>query len=778
MVSEDRNPKIKRPMIWVCIAFMLGIPTGVYSAKYGIFMPVCIVLSVLFAVGAVVCVIKKKLYIATVCVIGIAVAFLYSFEVYSQRYTMEDISKDESIVCANVLDIAKINNDSVRYELDELYINGERVNSGMMLTVEDGALNVGENITFVAYVTKPMQSRNSKVFDYREYLANNGIYYTAYIKAEDIIEKCGNNGNVFSTLKYGLNSFKHKMADKYGKYLSVEALGIVNAITLGDDLYIENTQYEMYRKSGTAHVLAISGLHVGFAVAFAGIITRKLKKYGLAYTLVNILFVWLYIVISGCNVSAVRAGLFFTLFSIGSYTKQRNNIVNTACITAFIMLMFDPLMLFTASFQLSFSAVISIGILQGRLSGFISDKLKFIPESAVKTFSTAFCASVGVLLPIAYHFNSLSLISVLINLVIIPLFAYIVAFAFLVLVAVMLNFAVAAKILSSVVNGLVFISDSLLNIALKPAFASITVPSPGVTVLIAGTVLLLVLSVEKPLWVKRKIVSIICCILIAASIILPYTGINSYYKVSFIDVGQAECSLIVTPTNKAVMIDAGTSYGSDGTAEYTIIPYLLKHGNSKVDYLVISHMHDDHMGEVDELLDAVKVENIVYFAPDESHAADDLLLLAREHGVGLLNMYYNRSIKIDKTTNLKRLSVHFDENDVNNQSLVINFECSARNLIFAGDASGDVLDKAEYPEDIFIYKVAHHGSKTAYSDILMHKLPQFSVIFTKESNRYNLPDKATLELYNEYTTVLQTALNGEISFVFNDEKYSLNKYFN
>lgn len=484
MVERDRNPKIKRPMIWLCVAFMFGILVGVYSSKHVVFVHVFIILSVLFVIGAVVWIIKKNAYIAAVCVIGMTVAFLYSYNVYSQRFAMPDISASESIVSARVLDISKIQDEyRVRYELDDVYINGNKVKSGMMLYVENGDVNVGDSITFAANVTKPKQARNSKVFDYREYLANKGIYYTAYISAEDIIEHQRVKLNLFFDTKYIINSFKHTTAAKYGEYLSSNAKGIVNAITLGDDMYIDDLHYDIYRKSGTAHVLAISGLHVGFAVAFAGLITKKLKKYGKAYTLVNIIFVWLYVLISGCNISSVRAGLFFTIYAIGAYTKQRSNITNTACITALIMLLCNPMSLFTASFQLSFAAVLSMGILQNKFTLFIHNKFNFIPESAAKTFSAALCATVGVMLPIAYHFNTFSLISVFLNLAIIPLFAYIVGFAFAVMIAVTFNVGFVAKFAATVVNGLVFISDSLLNNVLKFKFSNITVASPGIFII-------------------------------------------------------------------------------------------------------------------------------------------------------------------------------------------------------------------------------------------------------------------------------------------------------
>lgn len=776
MVAKDKNPKIKRPMIWICVAFVCGILVGVQSSRHGVFMPVLVALSVMFVVGAAVWIIKKNAYIAAVCVMSMTVAFLYSYNVYSQRFVMADISASKSIVSARVLDISKINEDSVRYELDNVYINGDKIKSGMMLSTENAELNVGDSITFAATVTKPKQARNSKVFDYREYLANKGIYYTAYINSEDIIERQSTKFNLFSDAKYAINSFKHESAAEYGKYLSSNAKGIVNAITLGDDMYIEDSHYDLYRKSGTAHVLAISGLHVGFAVAFAGLITKKLKKYGKAYTLINIAFVWMYILLSGCNISAVRAGLFFTIYAIGSYTKQRTDITNTACITALIMLLIDPMALFTASFSLSFSAVLSIGILQKKFTLFIHNKLKFIPLNAIKTFSTAVCATAGVTLPIAYYFNTVSLISVFLNLIIIPLFAYIVGFAFIVLLAVTFNIAFAAKLASAVVNGLVFISDSLLNMALKLKFSSITVASPSIFVIALSVLILWALSTEKPLRMNKRSTVILCSCLIAVSLVLPYTGMRDY-KVGFIDVGQAECSLIVTPSNKTVMIDAGTSYGSEGAAEYTVVPYLLKHGNRKIDYLVVSHMHDDHMGEVEDILGLIEVENIVYFAPDESDAAFDLLSVAKNHGVNVINMYYNRSVYVDKNTKLNRLSTYFDEDDANDQSLILDVECSKRHLIYSGDASGKILDNIEYPNDIFIYKVAHHGSKTSYSDVIMHNLPCFSVICTKSGNVYNLPNEETLEKYKEYTTVLQTSQSGEISFVFNDKEYRLYEYF-
>lgn len=779
MVNETIPPKIKRPAIWVSATYMIGILVGVFAARRGYFVHFAVSFAVLTGVLAVLSLFFKNVRIAAVCALSVSVAFLSANSVYSQRYAIPDISKEESIVSAVVLDISKANDDSTRYVLSDLSINGDKKDYKMLVTLANDTLNIGDTVTFTAKISKPRQARNFNLFDYREYLANSGIYYTAYIESVNVMEELPADVGVFTRIRCKINAFKHSIIDAYGKYLTTEAIGIVSAVTMGEDMYLNDAQYEKYRHTGTAHVLAISGLHVGFAAAFAGLLTKRLKKYGVAYTLINLAIVWIYVFISGMNVSAVRAGLFFTLYAIGSSLKLRCDTVNITFITALIMLIFDPMMIFAQGFQLSFAAVLSIGVLGDVITRSITNRFEAIPKAWARGFAVTISATLGVMPLIAYHFNTLSLVTVILNPFIVPLYSYLVGAAFAVLAFIALSITPLAKVAASVVNGLVFISDSSIDIALEWEYSYFNVSTPSILVIILFAVLLWLFSRERSRRIRHpKYVALACAGLLIVSILIPRLNLLGNYRLSVIDIGQAECALLVTPQNKTVMVDAGTPYGANDTADYTIAPYLLKNGNSRIDYLVISHAHDDHMGEVLPLLDIVEVENIVYYCPDESDVMFDILQAAQNKGIYLINMYYNRSVKVDDTTELIRLSDHFDENDANDQSLVINVKCSERNIIFAGDATDKVLDGIEYPEDIFIYKVAHHGSKSSYCDELMHHLPQYSVICTGKGNIYNLPNEDALKKYRDYSTVLLTEDSGAIRFDFNDKRAKVSTYFN
>lgn len=779
MVKNSNIINVKRPAIWACSAFMLGIVCGVYSAKHDMLMTAVIVLLALYAVTVVFMMFKRVNYSATVLLLCFSAALVYSFFVYSERLTQPDLNDKEHFVSATVLDFDKINDDSIRFEMDKVEIDGEAINSHILVTVDNvnDMLEVGDRITFYAKVYKPNASRNSMLFDYREFLADKKIYYTVYIDSADIDSVIKYADTSRKTLIYEINRFKRRMILEYNKYLSSDAAGIINAITAGDSMYIDDNVYDLYRLTGSAHVLAISGLHVGFIVIFASIITKRLKKYGYLYTFVNLLIIWCYILFAGMSVSAVRAGIFFSLFAVGKMFSQRCNITNIAFITAFIMLAVDPMLLFSVSFQLSFAAVLSLGILSPRLSAFISKHAEFVPANAINSFSVVICAGLGVLLPIAYHYNTVSVVSIAVNLIIVPLYSYIVLFGFLMMAAVIINIPIIISAVAVVTNGLVFISHVILNFVASWKYSYITVPSPDFIIIAVSVILMLLLSVEKPAWIKRKLIPVCSCIFVLAAIMfVPYNRITGTYTASFIDVGQAECSLIVTPYNKTIMVDAGTSYGTDQAAEYTIVPYLLKHGNTVIDYLVISHAHSDHMGEADELIEQLEVKNLIYYCPDDSESFDALKEVAEKNGTNLINMYYNKNVRVDETTYINRVCDYYSDKDENGQSLVIEIKCSENNLLFAGDMLAEGLDGMDYSDNVLIYKAAHHGSVTALSDTIERISPLYSVIFTKEGNTYGLPNEEVVQKYSEFSDVLLTQECGEIRFTFNDRYVKVFKY--
>ncbi len=768
----------KRPAIWASTAFMAGVIFGVTAVRFNIFREAAFAILFLVLAGVVYAFIKKNNYIAVVCAFSIAAAFLISSNTYSERLRMPPPDGDVHVISGVIDEIDKIKEDGTRYRLTDVYTDGKKLSSDILITVSDEMkLRLpGTRLTFSSKLYKPKGATNSKVFDYTDYLANNRIYYVAYISNDDVVLEIDYEMTKRS-LKYEIKRFKYYVTQRYSNYLSTDALGIVTALTSGETVFISDGTYDLYRITGTAHVLAISGLHVGFAVIFASLVTRRMRKNSVAYALVNLSIVWIYIIFAGMSVSAFRAGMFFTFFSIGKALKLRCNITNIAFLTALIMLIFDPLLLFSVSFQLSFAAVLAIGILAPSFTEMLSRRMPFIPSEIIRDSMCVVCASIGVLLPIAYHYNSVSLVSIIANVITVPLYSYIAGFAFVMFTVTALGITPLVSAVSYVINGLVYIVHNVLSFASLPSFATINVPSPDIFVFAVFVLLVWILSVEKPKCVTKRVpAAILCVLLIVARIIIPYTGLDNVYRVSFIDVGQAECTLIVTPYNKTVMIDAGTSYGSTGTAEYTIVPYLLKHGNTSIDYLVLSHDDSDHVGEVINVLNSVDVKNIVYFGKEDSPDFTKIFAVAIEKGITLINMNTKTSISVDKTTQINRICDYYSQTESNDRSLVMEIICSQRSLIFAGDMSREGLDTLTYAKDAFIYKVAHHGSKGSISQSIRQFSPDYSVIFTKAGNVYGLPDEETIDFLSEFSEIKRIDESGEIRFEFNDRTVRIFEY--
>lgn len=224
------------------------------------------------------------------------------------------------------------------------------------------------------------------------------------------------------------------------------------------------------------------------------------------------------------------------------------------------------------------------------------------------------------------------------------------------------------------------------------------------------------------------------------------------------------------------MIDAGSSYGTQNTAEYVIAPYLLKHGNTKIDYLVLSHAHSDHIGETEALAELVDIGNIVYSCPDGDTQFDKIKELAVSKGINLINMYYTSSISADASTYINKVSTYYDSSDTNAQSLAVEIKCGENSLLFAGDMPSCGLDTLTFSGNILIYKASHHGSVTSLSTKIDELRPLYTVVCTKKNNVYGLPSEDAISRYEEYSNVLLVQEHGEIRFTFNDNGIRVFKY--
>ena len=229
----------------------------------------------------------------------------------------------------------------------------------------------------------------------------------------------------------------------------------------------------------------------------------------------------------------------------------------------------------------------------------------------------------------------------------------------------------------------------------------------------------------------------------------------------FLDVGQADASVIELPNGEVMLIDAGLSSSGDD-----IVSYIEDLGYTEIDYVVATHPHADHIGGMAEVIDAFLVEE-VYMpkAVSTSKTYENLLLTIQNKGLSIKTGKAGVQILDTEDLDIVMVAPHSDKySNLNNYSIVLKITYGDVSFLYTGDAEEENLE--EITEDIRadVLKVGHHGSDTSTSKEFLEKVqPKYAVISVGEGNSYGHPAASTIELLKEYTSnIYRTDLNGTV----------------
>ncbi|WP_241957881.1 ComEC/Rec2 family competence protein [Staphylococcus equorum] len=246
-----------------------------------------------------------------------------------------------------------------------------------------------------------------------------------------------------------------------------------------------------------------------------------------------------------------------------------------------------------------------------------------------------------------------------------------------------------------------------------------------------------------------------------------------------LDVGQGDAILFETNRQESLLIDTGGKLLQEGESsqhnisKFHILPTLKKHGIKKIDYLIVTHPHIDHMGELNFLIEKYPIKNII-INKNSYHLKElkSLVNICKSFNIKLLDFKSIQSFSLNKAK-IKLLDATITtSNDLNEQSIITLIEYDKFKILLMGDASKNneqLLLNKYHLENIDILKVGHHGSKTSSSATFIDTLqPKISLISVGQNNRYKLPNKEIVEsLKSINSQVLQTSENGEISITLN-----------
>ncbi len=570
-----------------------------------------------------------------------------------------------------------------------------------------------------------------------------------------------------------LYEIRKYFSDVLENALSDEDASVMKTMLLGEKRAVHKEIKALYQRNGIAHILAISGLHISL---LGMALFRALRKTGLPVkftSCVSVVVILLYGFMTGFSISSLRAVIMFMIHMAALLRGRTYDRITAAFLAALLMLIYQPLYLFSSSFLFSFGCIFAIGFLVPALT----EKVKHTDKqpAALRVFflSGAAITMAGIPLQLCF-FYQLPLYGMILNLMIIPLMSLLIPGGMLLLL--FYKIPVIKTLTASFITGILAVYEKSCLIAEKLPFHTILPGKPEkIQIGIYLLVLLAVIVCQKKLSLWKKWVLVICG---ASIMFLPG---KKELTVTFLDVGQGECIYVESRRGEHFLIDGGSSSVSS-VGEYRIIPFLKYQGASQLEAVFVTHPDEDHCNGIRELLEkgkaeGIRVKNLVL--PDIPISARNESYLALEQAAKEEKIpvsYISRGQRIVKGdlafTCLHPVSGDFYR-EANEYSIVLKLDYGNFSAMLTGDVEGSgekqmmiFLKEIRDSGRLTVLKVSHHGSRYSTPDeFLEDQRPVYSVISCGKDNSYGHPHAELTERLEDCgTDIWITCEEGAVTF--------------
>lgn len=382
-------------------------------------------------------------WLSYLCVVGIGmIAYGIQNESLQDNHYTNLTQNDTQTIQFQILERLKPDKYNDKYIAKVLTFNNKTACGKILINIKKDSLTkpfVVDDKLFTSTALKTIQKPlNPFQFNYNNYLKLKQVYRQAYLNNDKIL-RISNSKNSISGLADQLRTTINTKLVEAG--FKNDVLGIINALILGQRQDISKATYNNYVNSGTIHILAVSGLHVGILLIILNFLLKPLLylKHGNGIKLfLIVLLLWTFAIVAGLSPSVTRAVTMFTAISIAMHLKRSTNIYNTLAISAFFILLFKPIFLFEVGFQMSYLAVIGIVSIQPIFYKYWQPKY-WIPNKLWQIFTVTLAAQVGVLPISLFYFHQFPGLFFISNIVIIPFLGLILGFGILVITLALIN---------------------------------------------------------------------------------------------------------------------------------------------------------------------------------------------------------------------------------------------------------------------------------------------------------------------------------------------------
>lgn len=696
----------------------------------------------------------------------------HSHSVYSGPNHLTKLAREEADNLRSLVESAETNPDGrQRIVLNQVQIKlstWQACQGKVLLTVKNSQRRYfyGDTLWFNTRLMLPSGRHNPGEFDYRKYLNNHHIFALAYLDEKEV----SINPSTLLSLRRFANLIKYRIQDLIDESVKGEPGAILKALLIGVRSEISDQTEQTFIDSGVIHVLAVSGLHVAYVTLVFWVIFGFLRLPLKPKVIMTVLALGFYVLIVDVRPSVFRAVIMASMVLIAKGWERKSNVYNSIAAAVLIQTLIDPLQLYDMGFQLSFIAVLSIVYIYSRLEALLPEKLHSgaISQPTLRKIWQLFLVSVAALagtLPVTiYYFHRIPLISLLSNLVVIPLVGVIGALGF------------AQIILGFIWNGfnLVYGAAETLLIEILRLIIRIIAGLPGAYFQVPQTSLfivlllyLLLLGIMHSDRQRIRKLTLFGVLIFGNIFIWKAIFVSPALTATFLDIGQGDAILLQLPSRKVILVDtADRSYRRD-YAKLVIYPYLIRSGIRKIDIMILTHPHNDHIGGAPYLLRTMEIGQI-WESGIKAHSgiyreihwlADSLQIPIKVPIAGDMALF-SQNCRLYFLHPSERFLAEETRN-YNNGSLVFQLKLGEIKLLFTGDAeikAEDYLILWDERLKSKLLKVGHHGSSTSSSQPFLDIVhPEIGVISVGVNNKFGHPSNATIERLNQLgTTVFRT----------------------
>ena len=734
---------------------------------------------------------QERVKLACLFLFVVLLGSLYFFLAENNADPLEKLEGKSSTVEGRIITIQIKDTDSY-----QMLITARKIGKRLVQvkgSMGDPAEYIGKWAVVSGTVAIPSERRNPGLFDYRLYLKTKGVRVilqtdSGHIKLDR--ERTAMVPSLIAGLKYDF-------LEKLEKEMNPEAFGMMVGMLFGDCSFISEETYEAFQKNGIAHILSVSGIHVGIVYLYINKLLGN-RKTNIFYLVTAAMLIF-YAALSEFSPSVIRAVVMISIHMFSKVTYRRYDFTCCIATSAIAMLLYNPFYLFNTGFQLSYMAVFCLA----SMIPWAERKINFLEERGKSEILILILRYVAPLLVIqigmapmtAYLFNYFSIASFFMNPPIIAISGIIIPLGISLIPLSYLGgfiFGVGAQAAELLTNAMIWFND----VFFLPGIGFFNMVSPSIFIISIFYGFLFYISSEffRILYQRKrwKRIAGICSAILILSLLTTIVFGNDYDKANliFVDVGQGDCLHIRTPEGRNILIDGGGNLNYD-VGEKTLLPYLLKNGVRSIDLAIVTHLHDDHYLGIQQLSKNMEIKK---FGTYEVNRFSEQKIL-EDTGLQKQNMFYlagGDRIRIEKDIWIDVLyppeqseedyqELLQEEKDENKSSLFLKLNYKGLTVMMTGDLGTDgeqeiINAYRDHPEVLSadILKIGHHGSRYSTSDEFLEAVDPEVAVFQVGKNNFGHPHPTIIDKCAKKGIIIyRNDLNGAIIFKYDENLWNI-----